>query len=798
MSKKVYECVLLLLFISCCSVSQNTNISLLGNLTYPGQSLSGIWGYASGGREYALCGASAGLSIVDVTNPVNPLQIIEIAGPQSKWREVAVFRQYAYTCTEGSGGALLITDLTNLPSTSLAFHTYTGDGAISGQLSTAHALQIDTTKKVLYLYGSNLANGGALAFDIGTDPYNPSYLGQYNASYIHGGFADNDTLYGAHIYQGYFSVIDFKDKANPIFLQSMQSPGSFTHSTALSLNKKTLFTTDELSGAFLASYDMSDLQNIRLLGKFRPATPAGSVPHYMHMHNEWAVLSWYRDGVILADAHRPQNMVEVGNYDTYPAGSGSGMDGAWGVYPYLPSGHLLAANVNEGLFILNPVYVRACYLEGTVSDSVCGYPLQGVQVKIDSTPVIALSGLDGSFQTGYTQPGTYSITFSKAGYNTKAVTAQVLSTGLICTAHIKLHQTGTEVFQARVINQKNGKPIAGASLQLEGTNRYAFYTDTAGLISGCNVMAGSYLLNVTKWGFVPQCIGPVVVSSTSGLVNLSILPGYEDDFSGNMGWTVNGSSPTPWLLTMPTATYDSSKQASPASGYPGACIHQAYVTNAQGGDAWIQDIDNGGSTLSSPFFDLSTYSNPLLVYDRWFYNGGYKNGPPNDSLSVWVSNSTETVKVETVTSRSLGNGTWLRKYVQLRDFIQTDNNMKLRFAIGDYPPDNIVEGGVCHFEILDSLMGKRVFTGSLPQNQFVLFPNPFYDMATIEYDLGDKGAVGELVVYDLEGLMLNNIDLPATSGRINFQTSVGPGMYLVRLKTDRWISGPLKFIRLTK
>ncbi|HQO87809.1 MAG TPA: hypothetical protein PKX84_09170, partial [Bacteroidia bacterium] len=64
--------------------AQNFNISLLGTLPYPNDDLSNIGGWVSpSGEEYALVGSESGLSIVDVSNPANPTEVILVPGPQS-------------------------------------------------------------------------------------------------------------------------------------------------------------------------------------------------------------------------------------------------------------------------------------------------------------------------------------------------------------------------------------------------------------------------------------------------------------------------------------------------------------------------------------------------------------------------------------------------------------------------------------------------------------------------------------------------------------------------------------------
>jgi hypothetical protein len=67
--------------------------------------------------------------------------------------------------------------------------------------------------------------------------------------------------------------------------------------------------------------------------------------------------------------HNPDNLVEVGNFDSF-LGQDGGFPGVWGTYPFLPSGKILASDRNNGLFVFIPNYVRACYLEGSVVDSV--------------------------------------------------------------------------------------------------------------------------------------------------------------------------------------------------------------------------------------------------------------------------------------------------------------------------------------------------------------------------------------------------------------------------------------------
>ena len=166
--------------------SQNMNITLSDQLTYSGQSLANIWGWKDpqDGKEYALVGASNGLSIVDVTNPANVFQVTQIAGPNCTWREVKTVGNYAYVTSECGSYGLQIINLTNLPATNLQTATWTPNlGTPSTKLTTIHALHADGGK--VYLYGSNVGNKGCIIADVTTNPMAPAYLGSYEIGRAH-------------------------------------------------------------------------------------------------------------------------------------------------------------------------------------------------------------------------------------------------------------------------------------------------------------------------------------------------------------------------------------------------------------------------------------------------------------------------------------------------------------------------------------------------------------------------------------------------------------------------------------
>ncbi|MCY7409778.1 MAG: choice-of-anchor B family protein, partial [Chitinophagales bacterium] len=334
------------------------------------------------------------------------------------------------------GGGMLIVDLAGLPgSVTTKFFTA---GALN--LQTGHSIQIDEFG-ICYVNGSNISVGGVLFFDLNADPMTPVYLGEYESNYVHDSNIRNNIMWTSEIYKGWFRAIDVSNKANPIQLAQQSTPGNFNHNSALSDNGSYVYTTDEVTNSYITSYNVSDLGNITELDRFQANPGTSSIGHNVHVKGNYLVIAYYRDGVIIADATHPDNLIKVGSYDTSPF-AGSGYNGCWEAYPYLPSGNILAADIEQGLYVLGVTYTPACYLNGTVTDYSTGAVLSGVTVTITGGDGSSAStNLSGVYATGFSTAGSYSVTFSKSGYSTKTITHVSLTSGITTILNTTLKNT---------------------------------------------------------------------------------------------------------------------------------------------------------------------------------------------------------------------------------------------------------------------------------------------------------------------------------------------------------------------
>ena len=454
MKKILVIAFLLLAFQVPSGFAQNNNIILKSFLPFTNSGTANIWGFVKGSNEYALVGLTGGTgndaacAIVDITIATNPVLKFTIPGPNSIWREIRTWGNYAYITTEASDNTFGVTiaNLSYLPDS-----VPTKQFTLGGVISNVHALHIDAG--FLYLYGANnnLSNGGALILDL-TDPWNPTYAGAYNTRYVHDGIVKNNKLYSGEIFSGQFSIIDVSNKMSPVVINTQQTPFQFTHNTWLSSNGNILYITDEITDATVAAYDISDNLNIKFLDSYKRTFSNGAIPHNTYVLNNEAVTgfnsdfvltSYYNEGVTIVDAARPANLVEVGNYDTNNL-SGSSYDGTWGVYGFLPSGNLILSDMTLGLFVVKPTYKRAAYLEGTIIDAATGLPIPNASIEIISNSKIKFSGLDGTFKTGTVDTGNVTVRVDKAGYRTASFIFN-FTAGVVNNQTINLYPDGTGV-----------------------------------------------------------------------------------------------------------------------------------------------------------------------------------------------------------------------------------------------------------------------------------------------------------------------------------------------------------------
>ncbi|GAB4463298.1 MAG: hypothetical protein OHK0029_31720 [Armatimonadaceae bacterium] len=381
------------------SAYNSMNVELRGHLSMQQMSLdgnfqigSGLWGWhdAETGREYALYGKRDGTAFVDVTNPYAPqfLGILPTHTGNSIWRELSVYQNYAYIVSDSNGAhGVQIFDLHNLrnvtsPQVFAANANYNGTaGTANANFNNVHTIFINEDTGYAYLNGSSRLGGSYQAINL-ADPLNPVYAGGRNFGYIHDGqtviyngpdarFTGQEISLNSMGGNG-FSILNVTDKANPVELvRRRYSNLGYTHQGWLTEDQRFFIMNDEFDeNNFRQStrthlWDVSSLTNPVYMGAFDHGTVA--IDHNLFIQGNLVYMSNYTSGLYVYDLSRLPEVAAgqrevssalelVAYFDTYfqdDANPERSFNGTWGNYPFLPSGNILVADRQNGLFVLN-------------------------------------------------------------------------------------------------------------------------------------------------------------------------------------------------------------------------------------------------------------------------------------------------------------------------------------------------------------------------------------------------------------------------------------------------------------
>ena len=747
------------------------NVDSISHINYQqlhDANLNDVWGYVDEmGNEYALVGTSKGTSIVNVTDPTNPVEVFWLPGSTSIWRDPSSHGDYAYVTTEAEDG-LLIIDLSPLPqATNLTTTLYTGPA--NNPWQSAHTCFVDENGYA-YVFGANRGNGGVIILDVFTNPMAPIEVGVFDNWYCHDGYVRNDTMYLANIYDGFFSLVDVSDKANPVLLGTKTTPSSFTHNSWPSDNGQYVFTTDEISGAFIAAYDISDPTNIIEVDRIQNSPGSGIIPHNTHVKGDYLITSYYSDGIVIHDITYPYNMIKVAEYDTYE-GQTISYDGCWGVYPFLPSGTILAADITNGLFILGPTYQQAAYLEGIVTDEQSNLPLNDVLVKIVGDDQSDLTNSSGFYATGIFSPGIYNVTYEKVGYFPKTESVTLIQ-GQIVIQNTELTPINPYNLDIKVYELGTTIPISGAQIKLihpmlvhEGiTNGIGEESLTLYYQDGA-----FYNIQVGKWGFVTSCFD-MQLDSLTGSIIVYLEKGYYDDFEFDFSWAIIGNATTGlWERGIPNPTNNTMI----GTDAPYDCGSIGFVTgNAANLNSDFDDVDEGYTTLISPQMDLTSLSNPHINFARSFfcYHGP---GQFDDTLKVFISNGSTSVLLDQIGGPQGNEMSYAFQSIPINGLLTINNTMQISVTISDENPNiNITEAAFDHFWV------SNYITTDISENtkeKFSLYPNPSNEKITIE-----NAEIDSYVhIRDLNGKIQKTIQVSTSKMEIDLQ-SLSAGIYIIQ------------------
>lgn len=350
------------------------NINLIGHIhpntgtvgiAQGGQRYSGCWAWyqANKNKEYAISGGSSGTYFIDISNPSTPSVSAYVPGrAKCVWREIKTYQNYCYVVSDDSPpNRFQIIDMQYLPD---SVHVIEDSWDI---LMMAHTIWIDNDK--LYTSSTTYTNSytNMAVYSLAT-PTAPVLLRQLANDYpmiqqVHDLYSRNDTIFANCGYQGlYLFTLTSSNTFSQVGSYTNYAPGSnYNHSSYLTQNGKYLVFCDEVpSGLPIRIVDVQNFANITPVSSFIPYTT--SVPHNPYVKGDsLLIVSSYQDGLQVYNIKDPFNPYLTGYFDTYPQGgapvgtySNYVYKGNWGAHVWLPSGLIVANDMQNGIFILDP------------------------------------------------------------------------------------------------------------------------------------------------------------------------------------------------------------------------------------------------------------------------------------------------------------------------------------------------------------------------------------------------------------------------------------------------------------
>ncbi len=317
---------------------------------------SGCWGLAVNGHEYAILGGARHVLVFDITQPTRPELVAKFEGQTNTvWREFKSYKNRIYGVSDATTEGLMIFDFNNAPDTII--RTYYSNAFFN----SAHTITLDTSSGRIYLNGSNAANNGLLVLDISQNPDQPELLASNGlpGGYIHDSYVRNDTIYASSGYTGFY-IYDYTDPANPTTLASLPATGGYHHNNWASEDGRYAFATEEIpSGRPILVIDLQDIGNANLevatsfLDPLMAAGQYNAIPHNVYIKDNLLFNSQYEDGLLVYDISNPLLPILIGYYDTHPQNTQyNTYRGCWGNYPWLPSGTIIAGDMQNGLQLI--------------------------------------------------------------------------------------------------------------------------------------------------------------------------------------------------------------------------------------------------------------------------------------------------------------------------------------------------------------------------------------------------------------------------------------------------------------
>jgi hypothetical protein len=347
---------------------------------------------------------------------------------------------------------------------------------------------------------------------------------------------------------------------------------------------------------------------------------------------------------------------------------------------------------------------------------------------------------------------------------------QNLGSGSVIKGYYRVGSTGT--WTQFVMNNVGGNNFQGSlPPQPEGVIVEYYF----GIEDSC----GTYL------GVMPQAANDLVAPNIPYYILIGFNELVYEDFDTNFGtWQTglpsdNNTTGT-WIIDIPVPSYVGTALVQTDDDFTPGGQYCAITGNAPSptDGAGTEDVDGGATTLESPSYDLSTYTNPAFTFYRWYSNDQGAT-PGTDFWQVYISG--DGVNYVPVENTKVADHSWRRFAFRVLDYITPTSNVTLRFVAEDANAGSLIEAAVDDLKLWDAT--STGLSEAEAVQMLTVFPNPAGEEFNLAFTAPSAGMVNIAVLNNL-GQVVFETDYASVSGanQLNINTSqLSSGLYQVRL-----------------
>ncbi len=324
--------------------------------------------------------------------------------------------------------------------------------------------------------------------------------------------------------------------------------------------------------------------------------------------------------------------------------------------------------------------------------------------------------------------------------------------------------TSTITLNASLANLQFAWALQGVNVDYSINNSGTWNTTSLSTTNGINYTTNipaqpngtviKYYIYLTDNNSIKSNVQPPSADQVDPNIPYYILVGYDsiftEDFDFNAGFWIEGipgdqATTGKWQQDTPTQTTANGNVVQPnTQTTPLGSI--CYVTGASsaGTNAGDNDVDGGATTLQTPTYDLSIYSNPTFEYYRWYSNDQGAT-PGTDFWKVSISN--DGINYTPIENTKVADHSWRRFAFRVSDYVTPNATVSIRFIAEDANAGSLVEALMDDLSLYD-----QKITGLNENNDLaslVVWPNPVSDKLKVNFVIHKTGIYNMKIVNNL-------------------------------------------------